>query len=198
MIVIPESVRGLIFDCDGTLADNMPAHFRAWTAVARRHGLTITEERFYQLGGTPSVAIAALLAREQGVAVDARHVAEEKEQEFLNQLAAVRPVSPIVEVAREQRGVRPMAVASGGYRAVVMETLQQIGVADWFPVVVAAEDVARPKPAPDVFLEAAKRLDVTPESCLVFEDTGIGIEAATNAGMRAFDVRDVYTPPRVT
>lgn len=198
MIMIPDTVRGLIFDCDGTLADNMPAHFRAWTIVTQRHGLTFTEDRFYQLGGTPSATIAAILAREQGKVVDAHLIAEEKEREFLEQLAAVRPIPPIVETARAQRGVRPMAVASGGYRSVVLATLEQIGVLDWFPVVVTAEDVMRPKPAPDVFLEAAKRLDVQPESCLVFEDTGIGIAAARDAGMQVFDVRDVYTPPRVT
>ena len=82
-----------------------------------------------------------------------------------------------------------MAVASGGYRHMVELTLRQIGILDWFPVLVAAEDTTRHKPEPDVFLEAARRLGVTPAECTVYEDTDLGIEAARRAGMRWVDVR---------
>ena len=110
---------GLIFDCDGTLADTMPAHFEAWTAVLQRYGLAFSEERFYQLGGVPSHRIAALLAQEQGVPIDADRVARVKEAAFLEHLPAVRPVPAVVAVARSHRGRVPMAVASGGFRPVI-------------------------------------------------------------------------------
>jgi HAD superfamily hydrolase (TIGR01509 family) len=82
-----------------------------------------------------------------------------------------------------------MAVASGGQRRMVEKTLSQIGVLDWFPVVVTAEDTRRHKPEPDVFLEAARRLGVEPATCTVYEDTDLGLEAARRAGMRSVDVR---------
>jgi HAD superfamily hydrolase (TIGR01509 family) len=82
-----------------------------------------------------------------------------------------------------------MAVASGGHRDMVELTLRQIGVFDWFPVIITAEDTSRHKPEPDVFLEAARRLGVAPATCTVYEDTDLGMEAAHRAGMHAVDVR---------
>ena len=185
---------GLIFDCDGTLADTMPAHFEAWTAVLRRYGLAFSEERFYQLGGVPSHRIAALLAEEQGVPIDADRVAREKEAAFLEHLPAVRPVPAVVAVARSHHGRLPMAVASGGFRPVITRILDQLGIRELFQALVTAEDTARHKPDPDVFLEAARRLRVPAAACAVYEDTDIGLEAARRAGMLAIDVRPLYEP----
>lgn len=84
-----------------------------------------------------------------------------------------------------------MAVASGGIRSVVLDQLNQIEMRPYFEVIVAAEDTARHKPEPDVFLEAARRLRVEPTRCLVFEDTDIGITAARQAGMSFVDVRSL-------
>jgi HAD superfamily hydrolase (TIGR01549 family) len=113
----------------------------------------------------------------------------QKEAAFMEKLDEIRPIEKVVEVARRGRGVTPMAVASGGHRHMVELTLRQIGILDWFPVVVAAEDTARHKPEPDVFLEAARRLGVGPAECTVYEDTDLGVEAARRAGMRWVDVR---------
>jgi HAD superfamily hydrolase (TIGR01509 family) len=101
----------------------------------------------------------------------------------------VRPIEKVVEVARVNLGKVPMAVASGGQRRTVERTLAQIGVLDWFSVVVTAEDTRRHKPEPDVFLEAARRLGVNPADCTVYEDTDLGLEAARRAGMKQVDVR---------
>jgi HAD superfamily hydrolase (TIGR01509 family) len=70
-----------------------------------------------------------------------------------------------------------------------MRTLEALQIVDWFAAVVAAEDTTRHKPDPDVFLEAARRLDAEPAACTVYEDTDIGLEAARRAGMRGIDVR---------
>ena len=80
----------------------------------------------------------------------------------------------------------------------VERTLRQIGLYDWFPVIVTAEDTAHHKPDPDVFLEAARRMSVHPSVCTVYEDTDIGLEAARRAGMRGVDVRPLYAQRRVT
>jgi beta-phosphoglucomutase-like phosphatase (HAD superfamily) len=85
-----------------------------------------------------------------------------------------------------------VAIASGGGRAMVERTLHLLGLHDWFPVVVTAEDTVRHKPDPDVFLEAARQLGVAPSDCTVYEDTDLGLEAARRAGMRGVDVRPLY------
>lgn len=186
----PPGTRGLIFDCDGTLADTMPAHYRAWTGMLGRYGIPFTEERFYQLGGVPTAQIIRILAAECGVAVsDVETMTREKEDGFLTHLHAVTPIEVVVRVAAAYRGKLPIAVASGGYRDTITKTLDAIGIRDWFDATVTAEDTARHKPEPDVFLEAARRLGVPAGACVVFEDTDIGLEAARRAGMPGVDVR---------
>ena len=194
----PPGTVGLIFDCDGTLADTMPIHYRAWMAMLSRHGIPFDEPTFYSLGGMPTAQIIRLLSGETGVPVaDVEAMVAEKESAFLLHLEAVQAIPPVLQIAERYRGELPMAVASGGYRAVVMQTLERIGVVSWFSAVVCAEDTPRHKPEPDVFLEAARRLGVSePERCVVFEDTDIGLEAARRAGMQGVDVRP-WLPPRV-
>lgn len=186
---IPAGVRGLIFDCDGTLTDSMPVHYRAWSKTLGDHGVPFSEETFYSLGGVPSDKIIALMSERHGVPLDAPAVAKEKEENFLKLLHHVEPVDAVVALARQQHGGRKMAVASGGFRWVIDQQLRHLGVAELFDAVVTAEDTERHKPEPDVFLEAARRLGVEPEACLVFEDADLGVEAARRAGMAVIDVR---------
>jgi HAD superfamily hydrolase (TIGR01549 family) len=183
------AVNALIFDCDGTLADTMPAHYRAWLQILQPYGVCFPEERFYSMGGMPTGKILALLFGEAGKVCDVDLLTRQKEVAFMEMMAEIRPIEKVVEVARKGRGVLPMAVASGGHRHMVERTLRQIGILEWFPVIVGAEDTVKHKPEPDVFLEAARRLGVEPRDCTVYEDTDLGIEAARRAGMRWVDVR---------
>lgn len=185
-------ISALIFDCDGTLTNSMPVHYVCWRQTMARHGIEFGEERFYALGGVPSDKIVSLLAAEAGLTLDATLVANEKEQAFLDTLHLLQPIAAVVEIARLHRGQKKMAVASGGFRHIVEKQLAQIGVSDWFDTVVAAEDTARHKPEPDVFLEAARRLGVAPRHCEVYEDSDLGIEAARRAGMHWVDVRKYH------
>jgi HAD superfamily hydrolase (TIGR01549 family) len=182
-------VSALIFDCDGTLADTMPAHYRAWVEILRPHGIDFPEDRFYALGGMPAENIIAALFAEVGLVPDVAALTRQKQAAFIEKAGEIRPIEKVVEVARRSRGNTPMAVASGGHRNMVERTLSAIGILDWFSVVVTAEDTARHKPEPDVFLEAARRLGVPPAQCTVYEDTDLGIEAARRAGMAWVDVR---------
>jgi len=183
-----------IFDLDGTLADTMPVHFRAWQEVAARFHLEFPEARFYAMGGTPTIKIAATLLAEQNPAVDPAVVTSAKEEAVLRHFAEVRPIAPVVELARRCREAGPVAIASGGGRRMVELTLAQIGLGGFFPVIVTAEDTVRHKPEPDVFWEAARRMGAEPAVCTVYEDSDIGLEAARRAGMRSVDVRPLYLP----
>ena len=185
----------LIFDCDGTLADTMSAHYIAWSQTLSRYGVEFTEERFYAMGGIPTHRIVKTLSDESGLALDAQAVGDEKEQCFHTLMderpGLLLPVEPVVSIAQSHRGRLPMAVATGSPRWSATKTLDAIGVLDWFDHLVCSDDVNRHKPDPDVFLEAARRLNVAPESCCVYEDTAPGIEGARRAGMDVVDIRSL-------
>lgn len=178
---------GYIFDLDGTLIDSMPIHYIAWNEAMRRAGLreTLSEDLFYSLGGVPTRRVAELIGLHYGLTVDVEHVFHEKEALFAERLAGVKLIEPVVALAREIARTRPVAIASGGPRDIVELSLKLSGLAALFPVVVSADDVGptRGKPAPDMFLLAAKRMGVAPERCLVFEDAEPGMRAAEAAGM---------------
>lgn len=180
---------GLIFDCDGTLTDSMDLHFDAWRRTLERYGIPFTQARFLALAGIPTEQTIEILAAEHGVVVPVAEAAQAKEAAFLRLLPQLKPLAPVVEVVHRYQGSMKMAVASGGSRAVVMAQLVQIGLVEAFGAIVTAEDTARHKPHPDVFLEAARRLGCPPERCCVYEDADLGIEAAKRAGMRWVDVR---------
>jgi len=181
--------KGLIFDCDGTLANTMPLHWRAWQLVTERHGLHFPEDRFYSLGGVPSRDILRMLADEQGKSIDHIAVAHEKEEAYLPLMAQVEPIHAVVEIAQAHHGKIPMAVASGGTQKIIVMVLEHLKIRQLFDAVVTSEMVTNQKPAPDIFLEAASRIGVDPRFCRAYEDTDLGLEAICAAGMDAVDVR---------
>jgi beta-phosphoglucomutase family hydrolase len=184
-----DGLQALIFDCDGTLADTMPLHWQAWQVVTERYRLHFPEDRFYALGGVPSRDIVLMLGQEQGIALDHLAVAKEKELAYAPLIEHVRPVEQVVAIARQYFGRIPMAVATGGTRSMIPKVLQHLGILDLFETIVTSEDVTRQKPAPDIFLEAARRIGVEPRRCRAFEDTDLGLAAIRAAGMEAIDVR---------
>ena len=187
---VAKDFSGLIFDCDGTLADTMPVHFVAWSKMLGEYQVSFPEETFYAMAGQPTVSIIEQLLAQQRRTGDPQQMAREKEQAFLKSLDQVKPLHRVVEIAREYRSTHPMGVGSGSNRDVVLKTLDVIGLADFFDGVVGAEDTEKHKPEPDVFLEVARRIQVEPTRCLVFEDADLGIESALRAGMACVDIRD--------
>ena len=185
-LVIPErEFGGYIFDCDGTLADTMPLHYRAWKRLVEELGGSFSEELFYQLGGKPTEQILELLRDEYALNVgDTYSAARRKEEYFVQTIHEIGPIEPVLQVVRRWHTIKPLAVASGGFRRNVEMTLDTIGIRPLFDVVVCVEDYARGKPFPDAFLEAARRMNVAPEHCLVFEDSPLGLQAARAAGMQ--------------
>ncbi len=191
-------VRGLIFDCDGTLADSMPPHYVAWSETLSRYGLALDEDEFYRMGGWPTVVVARHLLERAGASHDPVQIMHEKEARFQEILHTVQPIPPVVAVVRHYEGRLPMAVASGGIGVICRQILDYVGLGTTFDTVVTADDVTRHKPEPDIFLEAARRIGISPAECLVFEDAEPGLEAARRAGMRVIDIRGWFTPRRVS
>jgi len=189
-----KEIKGLIFDCDGTLADTMPLHWRAWQMVTRRYGLYLPEDRFYALGGVPSRDILKMLSQEQGRSLDHIAVAHEKESVYLPLMGEVEPIQAVVDIARANYGKIPLAVASGGTQSIITQVLDHIKIRSLFQAIVTSEIVKNQKPAPDIFLEAARRIGVEPRYCRAYEDTDLGLQAIRSAGMEAVDVRKLLTP----
>lgn len=184
--------RALIFDCDGTLADSMPVHWQAWSNTFTERGWTgfPPYPEYMTWGGISGEQVAR---RAAGDAVSDAQVADAvvaKQEHYLKLTPTIKPIEPVLAVARAYRGKMPMAVATGSRRRSVTQTLNTIQAFDWFDALVSADDVTQHKPHPETYLKAAKALGVAPEDCLAFEDAPPGIDAAIAAGMDVVDVRD--------
>ena len=182
------SYRAYLFDCDGTIVDSMPLHYRAWKKALGEWNCPFEEELFYSWGGRPVTEIIAALNKTHGLNMPVDAVAKRKENLYYDFVHELKAIPEVVEHIEAQHGQIPLAVVSGSRRNSVVHSLTALGLLDKFDVLVCAEDYARGKPAPDCFLTAASHLGVAPKDCLVFEDTDLGIEAATAAGMASVRV----------
>jgi beta-phosphoglucomutase family hydrolase len=182
----PGDFAGYIFDLDGTLVDTMPLHYRAWDEAMQAVGLKcqLDEELFYSLGGVPTLKVAELIAKHYSLTIDPHAVFDHKEELFKALQKDAKLIEPVVAFARRVAATHPVSIASGGPRDIVRRSLELAGLAPMFDVVVTPEDVAHGKPAPDMFLLAAKKMGVAPAQCLVFEDAEPGMRAAVAAGMK--------------
>jgi HAD superfamily hydrolase (TIGR01509 family) len=175
--------KAYLFDCDGTIVDSMPLHYIAWSKALGEWNCPFPEERFYAWGGMPIVEIIERLSTEHGIKMPVRHVAARKEELYYEHLPELKAVPEVLEHIEQQHGRIPFAVVSGSERASVQASLRAIGLLQKFQTLVCAGEYVRSKPDPEAFLMAAQRLGVSPESCLVFEDTQMGVDAAKAAGM---------------
>lgn len=190
-----KSYAGYIFDCDGTLANSMPLHLEAWNQglAAANTSLRIDGHNFMSVAGMALLQTIEHWNKTHSLQIDAEKVIEAKTRFFEQHRGEILPITPVTEYAyRCKAEGAAIGVASGGIREDVLDTLQTIGLGDFFPVVVTAEDVKRAKPAPDLFLLAAKRMGVAPFECLVIEDSPLGIEGAELAGMDSVLVPHVF------
>ncbi len=184
----------LIFDCDGTLVDTAGAHLAALRVGLTEHGLAMSDEFYYPRSGLTPRALFDDYERELKRPVPRAEVLARYAVSFKEGLHLLEEISVVAVVARAWKGRVPMAVASNGQRGNVEASLHNTGLLSLFDLVVVAADVATGKPAPDIFLEAARRLGVRPERCVVFEDTDEGLQAASAAGMDGRDIREVWRP----
>jgi beta-phosphoglucomutase family hydrolase len=192
----PADVQGVIFDCDGTLADTMPLHYRAWADTLASTDVAMSEAMFYELGGVGTEEIVRLLNAQHASQLPVAETAAQKERRYEELLPEAPAIRPVVTLVRSLHGKLPLAVASGGIRRLVEKTLAALELTDCFQAIMTIDDVTHGKPAPDMFLRAAEALGVPPQQCLVYEDSDLGLEAARRAGMRWVDVRPIVEAER--
>ena len=174
-----------LFDCDGTIVDSMPLHYKAWKQILGEWNCEFSEERFYAWGGMPIAEIISTLNKEYGLSMPVETLAARKESLYFELLPELKPVPEVVEHIFDQHGKIPFAVVSGSTRDSVVASLTALRLLDRFDALVCAGEYRNSKPHPEAFLLAAEKLGVHPNACLVFEDTDMGIEAATAAGMKS-------------
>ena len=189
------SFRAYLFDCDGTIADSMPLHYRAWKKALAEWNCEYPEDLFYSWGGKPVRQIITGLNEMYGLKMPIEALAERKESLYLEQLPQLKAIPEVLEHIEAQHGRIPFAVVSGSKRESVVGSLTALNLLDKFDTIVAAEDYENGKPAPDAYLLAAARLGVPAKDCLVFEDTDLGIRAATAAGMATVMVPFILNRP---
>lgn len=177
--------KAFLYDCDGTLADNMPAHKKAFVTVAARHGFQLDDRIIDELAGWPTLAVAAEIRKRYKVDFDEVSFSEQKSAVFVEEFVQqTEPIHFVVEHLKQSAGKKKIGVVSGGRRSTVSITLDVIGVAPYLDTLVCAGETERGKPYPDPFLKAAGELGVAPHECIVFEDGEPGCQAAEAAGMK--------------
>lgn len=187
---LPDSTtQAILFDCDGTLVDTMPIHRAIWNELFLRYDFVITDEWWEEWANLP------LLPMVQHVIPGATPaLADELNLEAMDMyntmLHMIEPLDHVIEVARRYHGTLPLAVVTGGYRDVVVPSLDAAGITHLFDFIVTADEVSHSKPAPDLYLLAMSKLGIEPGSCLVYEDSEIGMASARGAGAgRIVDIR---------
>src|SRR5580692_10954403 len=177
-----------LFDCDGTIADSMPLHYLASKKALAEWNCEFDEKRFYAWGGMPVAEIIGTLNKNHGLRMPVETVARRKENFYFELLPQLKAVPEVLEHIEAAHGRIPFAVVSGSTRESVIASLKALHLLDKFDILVCAGEYKHGKPHPEPFLTAAAKLGVRPEACLVFEDTEMGIQAATAAGMASVKI----------
>jgi HAD superfamily hydrolase (TIGR01509 family) len=192
IIEVPEYIKGLIFDCDGTLVDSMPLHMKAWEHAITQAGGEWNYDFIFSKKGMQGKDILTLYNKSFETDLDVEYTARVKQEYFHKHCAEMKPIDTVVDIVHRYALQLPMAVASGGSRENVLLSLELIGIKEYFTAIITADDKdVQPKPSPEIFLEAARRIHIHPQLCQVFEDGDIGLEAARMAGMLATDIREL-------
>ncbi|MBV9850647.1 MAG: HAD family phosphatase [Armatimonadetes bacterium] len=182
------TLQAAIFDCDGLLADTETPDYEAWRAIYADHGLPFTIESWAETIGTAKGHSArdwhAPLAARVGPTYDRAAVQARRRAHYQAAIEALRPMPGAVALldALQDENI-PCAVASNSDAVWVERVLTITGLRSRFAALATADEVERPKPAPDVYLLAAQKLGVAPAACVAFEDSPRGLQAAHAAGM---------------
>ncbi|WP_461453591.1 HAD family hydrolase [Mucilaginibacter sp.] len=177
--------QAFLYDCDGTLADNMGAHKKTYVKVAAEAGVLIDASLVDELAGWPVINVVEEINKRYNSSFDPIEFAHKREQLFLEEyIDQTLPVDYVVNHLKSHVGRVKIGVVSGSQRSAVERTLRVLGIADLPEVLVCAGETPHGKPYPDPFLAAAEKLGVAPENCLVFEDGEAGTRAAEAAGMK--------------
>jgi beta-phosphoglucomutase family hydrolase len=185
-------IEAVIFDLDGVIAETEHAHIQAEKTTMLKHGVKISEDELHQFTGTTAKQMFTDLIRKYKLNVTFDEIFNEKEKIMFRLLEKeVQPTKGVIELIRKlkQIGIK-LGIGSSSHKRLIEYILKRLDIAPLFDAVVGAEDIVNSKPNPEIFLTCAKRLHVSPEACLVVEDSKLGVEAAKKAGMKCMGYRN--------
>ena len=189
-------IDAVVFDLDGLLLDTEQVWDEVREGLVRERGGRWHERAQADMMGMSSTEWSRYLHEELGLAEPPeelnRIVVERMEERYRRQLPLIEGA---VEAVRRLAERWPLGLASSSNRPLIDLALHEMGVAELFRATVSSEEVDRGKPAPDVYLEAARRLDVSPESAVAVEDSASGIRSANAAGMGVVAIPNAHFPP---
>jgi beta-phosphoglucomutase family hydrolase len=189
-----DEFHALIFDMDGTLVDSGQLHQHTWSLTLEKYGIPVDRALMRSLAGVPIKATLEILLEKFQIRPRA-HLDEMnafKEDCTRENMPGFVKATELIEVVKKYEGIKPMAIGTGAKTAEALMVLKLCGLDDRFTVVVGADQVQNPKPAPDTFLRCAELMGVPPVQCVVFEDSPLGLQAAQRAGMAGIDVLLVH------
>jgi beta-phosphoglucomutase family hydrolase len=187
----PPPAWAALFDWDGVIVDSSRHHEESWNRLAQSEGLRLADGHFQQGFGMKNDVIIPEILRWTTDPDEVRRLSERKERLY-RQVVRETGVEPLPGVVKWLRALKragvPCVIGSSTHRLNITASLELLGLDAYFREIVSAEDVARGKPDPEVFLTAARRAGMAPSRCVVFEDAPVGIAAARAAGMKVVAV----------
>jgi HAD superfamily hydrolase (TIGR01509 family) len=177
--------KAFLYDCDGTLADNMAAHKKSFVRVADQFGIQLNDSIIDELAGCPTHIVVQEISSRYQTDLDIDMFVQQKRKVFLEDfIHHTKPIQFVVDHLKNSATNLKIGVVSGGNRETVSKTLSVLGIDHLIQVLVCAGETPNGKPSPEPFLLAAEKLGVPPEQCLVFEDGNPGVQAAEAASMK--------------
>lgn len=180
-----------LYDCDGTLADNMMAHKLAYQEVAANYGIALDTDLIHETAGWPTVLVAKEISKRYSVVLPESFPAEKSALFIDKYIAHTKPMRFVCEHLKKNNGRIKIGVVTGSTRNTVSKTLSALGIIDLIDILVCAGETPNGKPFADPFLKAAQDLGVDPAKCMVFEDGIPGTQAAEAAGMKWIRVDEI-------
>lgn len=185
-----DQYKALVFDLDGTLVDSMPLHLKAWAKTANEYGFRFDKNWFHGLGGIPTFETIECICSHQQIRLDIDKVKQFKTKAYHKIRDELSVIQDTYRIILDNNYKRPVGVATGSSRAGTVYVLEKTGLDKFIDAMVCSDDVNIPKPHPETYTKVAFKLGVSPSDCLAFEDTKIGYDSATQAGMKCLMVID--------
>ncbi|TDI89946.1 MAG: HAD family phosphatase [Candidatus Dadabacteria bacterium] len=204
-------LKAIIFDFDGVIADTEPLHLKAFQLTLKENGIELSDEDYFEnyLAYDDKTLFKELL-KDRNYEHNEAQISDfmnRKSEHFENVLKGnILVLEGVPEFISEVSGKYPLAIGSGAIRSEIIDILESGGLREHFEIIVSADEVINCKPDPEVFIEALRRLNnldsvsekISPQECLVIEDSTSGIKAAHSAGMKCLAITNSYAAEKLS